>query len=528
MIRRSLRGVSFGALLLGVAACSSDKLLIPSYNAPDVAGVGADPNGLQLLATGVTERERALLFATSRDMGLFGREAYYYFPTDFRYVSNYLIGISTTQAGNPEGKRLDPGGFASGIFFERYRNMRNAVNVQVAVANSTLPAADKNAMIGFAKTHYALDLLYLIESRDTVGAVVEIDAANPNANPPYVSRDSVYKRIAITQGTAALSILDSALLALNSAGATFPVTLHAGYSGFNTPATFKNFTNAIKARAAVEYAATLLSRQTSCTGVAGTQANCQTPYRRLVNGNSNNAAAGAVYQTALAALTAIGPNLFGALPSGVNPNNDVGVYALFSTVSGDVQNSLNFNTDVNLLAHASFVDSAQAGDARLSKVTALSPTRAAPGTGLGIPATYRFNIYASGSTKAPIIRNEELYLLRAEANWFATSGSKAQAIADLNTVRTQSGGLAPYVVATALTWTDQQFIDALLYERKMSLVLENRKWVDYRRFGRLLDLPRDQTSGTNQHFRAALMPLSTTECNARAGTTNFPTVCSQT
>ena len=522
MIRRSLRGVSFGALLLGVAACGSDKLLIPSYNAPDVAGVGADPNGLQLLATGVTERERALLFATDRDEGLFGREAYYYFPTDARFVSNYLIGIPTTQAGNPEGKRLDPGGFASGIFFERYRNMRNAVNVQVAVANSALSATQKSAMVGFAKTHYALDLLYLIESRDTVGSVVEIDATNPNANPPFVGRDSVYKRI--------FAILDSANAALAAGGTAFPVTLHAGYNGFNTPTTFAKFTNAIYARAAADYAATLLTRQTSCTGNAGTAASCTRPYQRLVNGNSNNANATAIYQKALTALNAIGPNLFEPLRAGVGPTNDAGVYALFSTTSGDVQNSLNFNTDVNLLAHPSFVDSAQAGDTRLSKVTLVTnssgaPTPRAAPSNFGIPAAYRFTIYSSGSTSAPIIRNEELYLLRSEAKWF--TGDKTGAINDLNTVRTTSGGLAAYS-AVALTWTDQQYIDALLYERRMSLVLENRKWVDYRRFGRLLDLPEDFPSGTNRHFRAAVMPISTTECNARAGTANVPAQCSQT
>ena len=97
--------------------------------------------------------------------------------------------------------------------------------------------------------------------------------------------------------------------------------------------------------------------------------------------------------------------------------------------------------------------------------------------------------------------------MRAEAEWF--TGAKAAAIADINAVRSISDGLDASSVTTGST--DAAFIQALLYERRFSLMLEGMRWVDYRRFNLLNTLPKDLPT----HFIAIVEPIPLAECDAR-------------
>ena len=116
-MKYELKGLALAGALLGAAACSADRLQIPNYNSPTTEGVAKDPQGIQIQVTGMLERERAILSDRTRVPGIFAREAFYYFPTDARWVSNPLIGIGTGAA-----QRLDPGGFVGGQnWFEPYR-----------------------------------------------------------------------------------------------------------------------------------------------------------------------------------------------------------------------------------------------------------------------------------------------------------------------------------------------------------------------------------------------------------------------
>lgn len=538
MIRRILRAAIPGALLVGMAACNPDKLNIPSYNAPDVGGVGADPSGIQLLATGLLSQERALAPFTADQFGRFGRESYDFFPTDARNVSNYLTGIPRASGTDPltpgYTRRIDPAGFASGLYLDRFRNMRNAVNLREALTRSSLTQQQKDAGAGYAKTIYALDLLYIIESRDTLGTPVEI-TADANAQPPFVGRDAAYARI--------FAVLDSAETLLAAGGTTFPFTLHAGFAGrgFGTVAGFRQFNRAVKARALVQYA-----------GIKRFHGTADSP--------TDVTASTARYTDAIAALGASY-----LAPIGSVADLDLGPQNLFSSTAGDVANRLSSAQNVNIIAHGSlatdtassvlgsstsgpgsivgpngapatpqkgFVQPKTPGgaldDRSTSKVVLLDAPRSAP-SNFGIPGYYRFQIYASPSSPGHILRNEELWLLRAEARWFA--GNKPGAIADLTTVRSVSGGQTTPVNANGAPLTaassDADFITALLYEKTMSLMLEGRRWVDYRRFNRLGSLPRDLVSGPNAHFYARVMPIPKGECDARLGTPNFPKQCSE-
>jgi hypothetical protein len=118
----------------------------------------------------------------------------------------------------------------------------------------------------------------------------------------------------------------------------------------------------------------------------------------------------------------------------------------------------------------------------------------------------QFTLYPSNTSPVPIIRNEELILLRAEARWF--TGDKAGATADLNLIRTTSGGLAP----VAQPATDADFITELLKQRRYSLMFEGgHRWIDARRFNRLTDLPLDQPT----HIRIPAFQVPLSECQAR-------------
>ena len=93
-------------------------------------------------------------------------------------------------------------------------------------------------------------------------------------------------------------------------------------------------------------------------------------------------------------------------------------------------------------------------------------------------------MYASNSAFAPIIRNEELILLRAEANIALENFTEARA--DLDFVRAQSGGL------DVSRLPDEQLVDELLKQRRYSLLFEGHYWIDMRRYGRLDQLPLDR------------------------------------
>ena len=465
MIRHVARATLCAAWLASLA-CSADKFNVPQYNAPTITGVNGTPQALQLYVSGILLQERNSIGGYNNDVGIFGRESYSYFPTDARTVSHYLIGLS----GPNNTRILDPAGFASGQWFAWYRNMKNAVNlVAFADANGALSATQKSAVKGFAKTIRGLSLYRVIVTRDTLGVPADIPA-DPTAPAPFLSRDAAWQQVT--------AILDEAKADLTAAGSgAFPFALDDGFAGFDTPASFLKFNRGLAARVLV---------------------------------NRASIGCSACWAQALQAIT----ESFITAPASVADLN-IGVYNVFSTTAGDALNGQNISVIPTWFAHASAFTDAQtqpggAPDARVTrKVAVLSPSKAAPGTDNGIPATAFFIMYPTNVSPVPIIRNEELILLRAEANLGA--GNAGAALTDINTIRTVSGGLAP------LGSLGADPTGALLYERRYSLLWEGHRWNDMRRYGRLSQLPLDLPS----HFVAKVMPIPKQECDAR----NTPTQC---
>ncbi len=159
-----------------------------------------------------------------------------------------------------------------------------------------------------------------------------------------------------------------------------------------------------------------------------------------------------------------------------------GAYYQFSSAGSDALNQLFFalnSTGANArIAHPDWVNSAEPGDTRSNKaVLRDSELNIANLT----PGTHDVYIYESSVDPVPIIRNEELILLYAEANRVS---NPAEAEAAINIVRNAAGlgDVAPGTVD----------VDRLLYERRYSLFAEGHRWIDLRRFGMLDELVIDR------------------------------------
>jgi hypothetical protein len=459
---RTLGALSLASLSL--AACSKDTLNITNPNTPTVAGASADPQALQLLATGLLRQNRNSRGGFITETGRFGREAYVYTPQEGRNTSAYLIGISGQN-------RLDPAGFAVGSWGGPYGNLRDVFNFKNTVNASTLSAEQKRAALGFAKTIEGIELLTVIATRDTIGAVVQINQ-NATELAPFVSRDSTYRYI--------LNTLDEAAADLAAGGSAFPFSLNSGFAGFNTPATFRQFNRAMAARAAAYYA------------TAGGGAAAWTRARTALDASFIN----------INATTAAAYN--------------VGVYHPYAAAP-DVTNPLAAATNTDLYAHMSIDADAPlkadgTKDNRFLAKIGSRPTRNAP-QGLGVPSSLGFQVYPAITTPIPIIRNEELMLLRAEI--LLATGDKAGALAMVNNIRVNSGGLAPTTLTPASP--DADIVTEILVQKRYSLLLEGHRWIDMRRYGRLNQLPRDLTTGVNAHFVARVQPLPQAECLQRVG-----------
>ena len=457
------------------AACKASDLNIGNPNAATVAGASADPLAVQLLATGLLADMRGNTSSFAQPSGILGRESYTFTPTEGRNTTHYLIGISV--AGQ---QKLDPSGFVTFGWAGPYNTMRDAYNFKNTIAaNTVLTTAQKAAALGFAQTIEAYAALQVLATHDTVGMITEIKA-NATELAPFVNRDSAYKYV--------LGTLNAGYTNLQAGGTAFPFTLHAGFTGFNTPATFGQFNRALAARAYAYYA-------TFGGGAAAWQS----------------------------ALTALQGSFLNAGAT-TRAQLDAGVYQVYSTSTGDATNPLTLATSTTLYAHQSFQADAQlkadgTKDARyLLKFKEGLPSRSGPLTADGPTSgtsTLGPNLYLTSSTSQGVIRNEELILLRAEAR--LATGDKAGAIADLNQVRVNSGGL-PASTLTAAS-PDADVLTGILYEKRFSLYLEGMRWVDARRYNRLSSLPLDITSGPNKNFVAKVVPVPQGECLVRAKST---------
>ena len=197
---------------------------------------------------------------------------------------------------------------------------------------------------------------------------------------------------------------------------------------------------------------------------------------------------------------------------------DRGAYHAFSTGPGDLANPLSQNplTGENY-AHPLLDDAAETkpGGGLDNRFTAKVTTR--PSASAGDPpltSNLGWTRYPSPTSPIPIIRNEELILLRAEAN--NALGNAVPSAADINFIRARSGGLAVNAGLAALT--PAQRLDEILRPRRYSLLYEGgHRWIDARRTGTVASLTIDRP-GTDRNPPHLTYPIPADECNGRVGT----------
>ena len=403
-----------------------------SLEVTDPNAPNADDVTLQSLVSGIEGGLRIDIFVYLVASGTLTREVYNFDPADPRWVEELFIGP------------LDPGGFlVLRPWGSRYRVIRNTVTFMDRVA-SDLTGAQQSAASGFAKTIIGYQLLLNLNYLGDNSIKIEF---SEDINTPFVSTTAAYAEIE--------RYLDEGFSELQAGGGPFPFSLSSGFAGFDTHGTVAQFNRAIRARVA------------------------------LYQGDHSGA------------LSALGNSFLNA-----NGDMNTGVYHVYSTGAGDRLHPLfevPTSASVKLRAHPMYKAQAEDGDLRYtSKILdrtddGFDPS---PSSANGLSSALVVTVASGATSPLPIVRNEELLLMRAEANIGLNNLGTAET--DINTVRA-AAGLGP------ITLTASNAIDQLLHERMYSLFLEGHRWVDVRRFARFSQLPIDRDG--DQIFRQFPRPL---------------------
>jgi len=229
--------------LLGLNACKLDDLENLNQPTPDQFLRNASIQELNTLVIGSIAQMRDDYDLYIDNLSIIGREAYRFTGSDPRY---------TSELPGANGVQLDNNAFyTTNTYAARYSSVKTLNILIDAVANTAIPAdTAKQAYLGVAKTLKAHELLMVLNMQYDNG--IRVDVGDPNRLGPFLSREESFNAIA--------TLLDEAAAHLAGAGTGFPFALPEGFTGFNTPATFRQFNRGLAARVAVyagRYAAAL-------------------------------------------------------------------------------------------------------------------------------------------------------------------------------------------------------------------------------------------------------------------------------
>ena len=312
------------------------------------------------------------------------------------------------------------------LWATNYRIVKNCNLLEQASANSvSLSAGEKYGYTGFAKTIKACQLLLTLNLTYSNG--IRVDVENADKPGPVFGYEDALRAID--------SLLRGGRDDLSKATVIFP--LSTGFDGFKNADGLIKFNAALAARVAV--------------------------YRKQ-------------WQDAL---TDLGNSFFE-----LHGNFSTGIYSVFGTGTGDMLNPLfipqNQNGEIRV-AHPSYATGIETGDDRINKTS----LRNAAASLNGLSSDRDVWVYTSSVAPVPVIRNEELILIYAEANIW--QNNLADALEALNIIR-RGHHLADY---TGLV--DQPaLITEMLQQRRYSLYVEGHRWIDMRRYNLLGMLPVDR------------------------------------
>jgi hypothetical protein len=346
----TLRRIVLLAAVLGMGACSLDLATDP--NNPDPIGENPTKGQVSAAANGLIIALRDDIQDFALDIGILGREALRIDGSDPRWISELLIG------------NLDAGGdpFGGDHWLEEYTAIRegNLLLNSLQTAEQLTPA-EISATSGFVKTMQALAFILVLDThtQDSIPIAIPLDVTAPPA--PFVTNAVAWDHV--------ITLLEEGNTELAAGGDAFPFTLPTGFLGFDTPATFATFNRALRARVAAYRA--------DWAGV----------------------------------LTALAGSF---LVSGPGADLQRGVYMNYGTGPGDFPNPLVPQTVENF-AHDSLQALVQLqGDGVTPdlRFTTKVATRSSLSS-TGFSSSLAFIRYPIPNSSVPIIKNEELILLRA-------------------------------------------------------------------------------------------------------------------
>jgi hypothetical protein len=361
-----------------------------------------------------------------------GRETYHAQATDNRWQTEIL------------GTRdIDP----AGIFNQPYTGFastrrRAEVFAKAAETSTVLTEEQKQGIRGFANTVKAYVLLNQVNLQGDNGIRISFtDLAAPG------DMLKPGKFVTYTEAlTEIRKLVDTGDTQLASAGNSFAFTMTSGYTGFTTPANYRKFNRALAARVAMY--------QKDWAGMA-------------------------------AAVNASFFSLTGSLTTGP-------VFT-YSIAAGDVVNPFfRVKNDPNRpdIVQPLFLTDAEAGDKRVVAKTVARATPRTVATMVGKIFTHEASpMYASNTTSASIIRNEELVLMYAESQ--IQLGNLAEGVKALDVIRVSAGLPTLAVAKPTIVGSKDLLITELLNQRRYSLFFEGHRWFDIRRYNLLAQLPLD-------------------------------------
>ena len=343
------------------------------------------------------------------------------------YDLNSIDPRNTGELVGASGTGLDPGGFlTTRAYAAKHRAARNAHVLEAAAANSTVDDAQKPAYIGFAQTIRAYEMLLELGRQHENG--IRLDTSDPQNLGGFSA--------GYQAGLAGImSILDAGEANLQAASEV-PFALSVGFDGFADKAGLIQFNRALAARVAIYM------------GDMGAASDALNGSFLDVGGDMNT-----------------------------------GVYHSFSGNANDQFNPLFYipGVEVDKFAiHPSFLTDAEAGDTRVSEKTEAWGSTV---TVDGLSGDTQITLFNSNTDGFPMIRNEELILIYAEAN----ADAPGTAVSAIDAVRA-AAGLPGYTGAT----DSGSLIEEIYNQRRYSLVGEGHYWIDMRRQGRLDELPLDR------------------------------------
>lgn len=410
------------AIVATLASCEVEEFSDLNNAEVDAFGQNLTRGDLQDLIGGILYSSRVRLGNYFDDHGIIGREYYRFSSSDPRFTGDLLGGGTNVLDNNTF--------YITGPWAARYRTIKNANLILGFLDSQDLSAqfsqAEITATQGFLKSFIAYELLLNLNLTDENG--IRIDVADENNLGPFVSK---------TEALAAIQnmLVDGGSDLANGSDA-FPFTLSAGFSGFATPSGFLQVNKAISARVALY--------------------------------QEDDSAALAFLEDSFLNLSA--------------SDLDTGVYYTFSEDQTDIINPLFISIGGSSSAQArvvepSFIADAIDGDMRLNKIVQLDEVITLDNLS-GDNIVFR---YTENDASIPIIRNEELILIYAEANININPSATVSAI---NLVRS-AAGVGPYTGPT----DPESLVDEVLFQRRYSLFAEGHRWIDVRRYDRLDELP---------------------------------------